>query len=302
MSLDATRWAWSRQGLRPAQKLVLLSLADRAGEDNTCWPSMERVRRDTGLDIKTVRACLAVLAEAGLLSRRESSGRGYVYTLSGVARREDAPTRNATPAGNGAAPVRKAPPPPPETDPSPAGNGGLIYQEPITEPPREAPSLLRRDGVPAVPAPAAPPLFLLPLKSAAREKAREYAVSQELFDIWAEACPLVDVARELKSIRAWLVSNPARRPRSDMPRFVNAWLAREQNKLANREALRGQPGQSGRSGPEPKTFAEMASERAWAEFEHEYKFDASAERIKSDFGEASGRHATATPAPKGACS
>lgn len=31
MSLAATRWAW-QQRVTPAQKLVLLSLADRAGE------------------------------------------------------------------------------------------------------------------------------------------------------------------------------------------------------------------------------------------------------------------------------
>ena len=58
MSLVATRWAWSLRGLRPAQKLVLLSLADRAGEDGVCWPSIPRLARDTGLNEKTVRAAI----------------------------------------------------------------------------------------------------------------------------------------------------------------------------------------------------------------------------------------------------
>lgn len=42
MSIDATRWAWTQQ-ITPSQKIVLLSLADRAGEDGYCYPSMARL-------------------------------------------------------------------------------------------------------------------------------------------------------------------------------------------------------------------------------------------------------------------
>ena len=42
MSLDATLWAW-KQKLKPAQKLLLLSLADRAGENMECYPSVKRL-------------------------------------------------------------------------------------------------------------------------------------------------------------------------------------------------------------------------------------------------------------------
>ena len=53
MSLDATKWAWSQQ-IKPTEKLLLLSLADRSGNDNTCFPSIERLNKDTGLNRKTI--------------------------------------------------------------------------------------------------------------------------------------------------------------------------------------------------------------------------------------------------------
>lgn len=37
MSVDATRWAWSAPVKSSTQRLVLLSLADRAGEYHTCF-------------------------------------------------------------------------------------------------------------------------------------------------------------------------------------------------------------------------------------------------------------------------
>lgn len=93
MSLDATRWAWGVSGIRPAWKLVLLSLADRAGEARTCWPSLGRLAADTGLDLKTVRRALNELCGRGLISRDSRPGRGYVYTLPGVRGGEGASVR-----------------------------------------------------------------------------------------------------------------------------------------------------------------------------------------------------------------
>jgi len=42
MSLDATIWAWKQRGLTPAEKTVLLSLADRAGEEHTAWETCSK--------------------------------------------------------------------------------------------------------------------------------------------------------------------------------------------------------------------------------------------------------------------
>lgn len=67
MSLDATRWAWQQRDITAAQKLVLLSLADRAGEDHTAWPTNERLTKDTCLDRKTVLSALATLSLKGFI-------------------------------------------------------------------------------------------------------------------------------------------------------------------------------------------------------------------------------------------
>lgn len=91
MSLDATRWAWTRTGLRPLQKLVLLVIADRAGADDVAYPSYEQLMDDTGADRKTVWQALKALQAAGLISdtgiRTGKTGQIVVWKLNGVEHR-----------------------------------------------------------------------------------------------------------------------------------------------------------------------------------------------------------------------
>lgn len=98
MSLDATRWAW-RQTLDSPSKLLLLSLSDRCGEDDTCWPSWARLNCDTGLDRKTINSCLRRLAEAGLIRdtgrRTGKTKKVVVWRLVGVPHREEGGNRNS---------------------------------------------------------------------------------------------------------------------------------------------------------------------------------------------------------------
>lgn len=84
MSFSATRWAWQQRGLSPAQRCTLLSLADRAGEDHTCYPSLQRIALDTEQDIKTVRKSIKILCEKGLIGRTERTGSSCTYQLIGV--------------------------------------------------------------------------------------------------------------------------------------------------------------------------------------------------------------------------
>lgn len=86
MSLDATRWAWE-QPLKPTCKLVLLSLADRAGEiTSECYPSVKRICTDTGMDRKTVIKSLKMLCDCGLISdtgdRKGDTKQIVVYQLN----------------------------------------------------------------------------------------------------------------------------------------------------------------------------------------------------------------------------
>ena len=66
MSRIATDWAW-KTSLPAAQKLLLLSLADRADEEHCCFPSIKRLVNDTGLDRKTVQKWVNIMIEKGLI-------------------------------------------------------------------------------------------------------------------------------------------------------------------------------------------------------------------------------------------
>lgn len=105
MSIDATRWAWGTS-LKPTCKLILLSLADRAGENHQCWPSLVRLHKDTGLDRKTVIKGIGELESAGILSVKRDVGKGNYYQLIGVEGREaneeaGTSTKNNTSSKNG---------------------------------------------------------------------------------------------------------------------------------------------------------------------------------------------------------
>lgn len=94
MSVDATKWAWSLS-ISPTRKIVLLSMADRAGESHVCWPSVARLEADTCLDRKTILSAIAGLEELGLIVVRRTLGRGNCYQLLGVESRETS-TKNGT--------------------------------------------------------------------------------------------------------------------------------------------------------------------------------------------------------------
>jgi hypothetical protein len=88
MSVDATKWAWSLT-IPPTRKIVLLSMADRAGETHVCWPSIARLEADTCLDRKTILAAISELEGMGLVVVSRSLGNGNSYRLVGVNGREN---------------------------------------------------------------------------------------------------------------------------------------------------------------------------------------------------------------------
>ncbi|MGL9721391.1 helix-turn-helix domain-containing protein [Symbiopectobacterium sp.] len=67
MSRIATDWAWSLN-LPSSQKLLLLSLADRADEQHCCYPSIQRLVSDTGLERKTIGKGINQMIDEGLIS------------------------------------------------------------------------------------------------------------------------------------------------------------------------------------------------------------------------------------------
>lgn len=87
MSVRVSAWAWELECASSGEKLVLLALADHAGDDGTCIPSTGRLSEKTGIGNSTVRKHLDALEERGVLSRRRRRRKdgklgGYTYRLN----------------------------------------------------------------------------------------------------------------------------------------------------------------------------------------------------------------------------
>ena len=83
MSLEASIAAWSAD-LPPAEKLVLLCLADHADGDGRCWPSLDRVASRCGVHRGTVIRSLRALADAGHITVEHAQGRINRYVVHPV--------------------------------------------------------------------------------------------------------------------------------------------------------------------------------------------------------------------------
>lgn len=89
---------------------------------------------------------------------------------------------------------------------------------------------------------SAPPVVTLPLNDGTASPVGEADVAK-----WSELYPAVDVVAELRKMAGWLDANPTRRKtKAGIRRFVNNWLAKEQDR--------------GGSAPAP-TYQSKAAER-----------------------------------------
>lgn len=60
----------------------------------------------------------------------------------------------------------------------------------------------------------------------------EYPITQPDIDSWAELYPAVDIMQELRKMKGWANSNPTKRKTvKGIKRFINLWLAKEQDKF-----------------------------------------------------------------------
>lgn len=92
----------------------------------------------------------------------------------------------------------------------------------------------------ASPAPAEPPIIVMPCL-----KGEEYAVSKEDYEKDMESYPAVDVMQEYKKMKRWLESNQKnKKTKNGMPRFINNWLSKEQNRGGTRNNNASKPSNS----------------------------------------------------------
>ena len=75
------------------------------------------------------------------------------------------------------------------------------------------------------------------------QNGRWTGVTEEQMNAWKAAYGAVDVEGELKKAAAWIVSNPQLAPAKLHGRFLNTWLARQQNQSSLRSIPTRQPEQ-----------------------------------------------------------
>jgi hypothetical protein len=120
MSTVIMAQCWPLQGMTPAQKAVLISIADNANDDGVGWPSVPYIAMRTCLSERAVQNAIKWLALVGLLSAQERNGRSTVYTVTPAAYsppqemrgadKDDTPALNdVTPAANAPTPAAAAP-------------------------------------------------------------------------------------------------------------------------------------------------------------------------------------------------
>lgn len=115
---------WPLIGMSPAQKAVLISLADNANDEGVCWPSVGTIGVRTCLSERAVRNALRWLEEAGVLKSNQRFGRSTWYSIT--------PARYA--------PCSKCPPAPDAPSPrqdmpvTPAPDAPRTVKEPSIEP------------------------------------------------------------------------------------------------------------------------------------------------------------------------
>jgi len=148
MSTVVMAAAWPLQGMTPAQKAVLVSLADNANDEGVCWPAVATIAMRTCLSERAVQAAIKWLVQAQALSVRQRDGRSTVYQVTPAAYappQEMHPRKSRTPANpappqhlRGAdpapTPADSAPPPPQQVHPTPADAAPRTVKEPPVEP------------------------------------------------------------------------------------------------------------------------------------------------------------------------
>ncbi|HHK4340616.1 TPA: helix-turn-helix domain-containing protein [Pseudomonas aeruginosa] len=116
---------WPLQGMSPAQKAVLISLADQANDQGVCWPAVDSIAMRCCLSKRAVQQAIKWLRGAGIVSVEERQGRSTMYSVTPAAYappQEMHPSSKCTPAANAPTPADAAPRTVIEPTREPSGN------------------------------------------------------------------------------------------------------------------------------------------------------------------------------------
>ncbi|WAI82560.1 MULTISPECIES: helix-turn-helix domain-containing protein [Achromobacter] len=82
MSTIVMSACWPLQTKTPAQKAVLMSMADNANDEGVCWPSVAYIVMRTCAGERTVQDAIKWLIKYGAISVSRRTGRSTVYTIT----------------------------------------------------------------------------------------------------------------------------------------------------------------------------------------------------------------------------
>ena len=249
MSIEASIWAWRQDVKRVALRCTLLALADRADENFRCYPSIERLCKDTTMNRKTVMKVLGELQQMGLIAvvgKTGATGRVSVYQLLGVRGRDadfNSPKKGMIPkrepfqnlSGNS---PKSGIVPEMESSQNVQANSPKSYSvivpkdadkqsqkwylESPMEPPNESPS----EEYYSVQEKRCEIICTLPLNDGS-----DFEVARDLVAELTPLYPNVEVVQALRAMKGWLIGNPKRRKtRRGIKAFITGWLSREQDK------------------------------------------------------------------------
>lgn len=208
-------------GITHLDKWVLAAINWRQGPKPWAWPSHEKIASDIVASERGVRKSIRRLERSGVLVVDRSSPSGNRYSV-----KERCSPLNGVPRGI-PFPHSGTPFPPTPAFCSPEG-GQSVPPEPIKGTQKDEPihsSCAEPEKSPA----HTPSGIRIPLNG--KQQIKEYEFSLEQIAEWKTAYPAVDVPAQLRKMRAWALSNPAKKKTlRGISRFANQWLAKEQDR------------------------------------------------------------------------
>ncbi len=222
--------------LGPTAFIVLMALCRRADRAGSCFPSIATLCADTGLSELCVRERLGDLELNGVVtitrSRTETNlNSPNIYQLASSF---EAPT--TTPGHSTTPPRRRSTPRRRNTVPGRAEYSAPAVQSTVPGRPQNQIQELNQELLfcseldePASEHHQSSPIVLV--FPTVGSGAKQFGLNQAKIDEYRESYPGLDVMAECKRARQWCVDNPKKRKTADgMPRFLNSWLSKEQNK------------------------------------------------------------------------
>lgn len=162
------------------------------------------------LSLKDIQNALQKMVDIGCVITYECDGKPYLYLPSWEVHQQVRAKRSKYPA-------------PESTCNHMISDAGTCPRNPIQS---ESESNSCPEQEPLASVPEEPPVILFPLNDGTK-----YGISRSQCREWEGLYPAVDVMQQLRGMKGWLDANPKKRKtKGGIIRFVNGWLAKEQNR------------------------------------------------------------------------